>query len=190
VQTLTVFLDANVLYPAELRSFLLYVAAAGLFQPKWSDKVHEEWISSLLKNRIDLTRQQLARTRRLMEAAAPDATVSGYEALIPKLALPDSEDRHVLAAAIHAGAQVILTANLRHFPGSALRRYGILAKTPEALALELLSVDPLGMAEAAESHRASMKRPPKSTEEYLHMLSFHGMPKTARLLGELMQSAE
>ncbi len=72
----------------------MYLAVTGLFQPKWSDAVHEEWISNLLQNRPDLTRQ-------LMERAAPDALVVGYEHLLPILTLPDQDDRHVLAAAIH-----------------------------------------------------------------------------------------
>jgi len=53
------FYDANVLYPAELRNFLMHLALTGIFRAKWSDAVHEEWISNLLKNRPDLTRPQV-----------------------------------------------------------------------------------------------------------------------------------
>ena len=67
------FYDANVLYPAELRNFLMHLALTGIFRAKWSDAVHEEWISNLLKNRPDLTRQKLERTRQLMDRAALDA---------------------------------------------------------------------------------------------------------------------
>jgi hypothetical protein len=72
---LVAFYDANVLYPAELRNFLMYLATTGLFRAKWSNAVHEEWISNLLKNRPDLTREKLERTRQLMEKAALDALV-------------------------------------------------------------------------------------------------------------------
>ncbi len=68
--TFTAFYDANVLYPAELRSFLMYLALTGLFRAKWSDAVHEEWISNLLLKRPDLTREKLGRTRMLMERRA------------------------------------------------------------------------------------------------------------------------
>lgn len=64
---LVAFYDANVLYPAELRNFLMYLATTGLFRAKWSNAVHEEWISNLLKNRPDLTREKLERTRQLMD---------------------------------------------------------------------------------------------------------------------------
>lgn len=93
---LIAFLDANVLYPAELRSSLMYLSVSGLYQAKWSVEVHEEWISSLLLNRSDLTRAKLNRTRELMDKHAPDALVAGYRSLIAGLNLPDPDDRHVL----------------------------------------------------------------------------------------------
>jgi hypothetical protein len=44
----------------------------------------------------------------------PDAKVAGYEKLIQGLELPDSNDRHVLAAAIKSKAIAsILTAYLK-----------------------------------------------------------------------------
>jgi hypothetical protein len=78
VAAFTVFYDANVLYPAELRNFLMHLALTGVFRAKWSSDVHEEWIRNLLKNRPDLTREKLERTRQLMDKAAPDALVTGY----------------------------------------------------------------------------------------------------------------
>jgi hypothetical protein len=59
----TAFYDANVLYPSELRNLLMHLALTGLFRAKWSAAVHEEWISSLLNNRPDLTRDRCARHR-------------------------------------------------------------------------------------------------------------------------------
>jgi hypothetical protein len=54
--SLIALLDANVLYPAELHSFLMYLAVPGVYRAKWARDIHEEWISSLLLNRHDLTR--------------------------------------------------------------------------------------------------------------------------------------
>jgi hypothetical protein len=109
VASFIVFFDANVLYPAELRNFLMHLALIGIFRAKWSADVHEEWIRNLLATRPDLTREKVERTRQLMEKAAPDALLTGYEHLIAGLRLPDPDDRHVLAAAIHCGASVIVT---------------------------------------------------------------------------------
>ena len=54
-----------------------------------------------------------------MDEHVPDCLVTGYEPLISGLSLPDADDRHVLAAAIHVGASLIITYNLSDFPASA-----------------------------------------------------------------------
>jgi predicted nucleic acid-binding protein len=179
-----VFYDANVLYPAELRNFLMHLALIGAFRAKWSADVHEEWIRSLLKNRPDLTREKLERTRELMDRAASDALVTGYELLIPGLNLPDENDRHVLAAAIRSGASVIITCNLADFPSNALRSYDIEAQHPDEFILHLLDLAPGLVIEAAQNHRLSLKNPPKSVDEYLNSLEAQGLTQTARSLRE------
>jgi hypothetical protein len=75
--TFAAFYDANVLYPAELRNFLMHLAMTGLFRAKWSVEVHEEWMKKLLLNRPDLSRVQLRRTRDLMDKHALDAPSNG-----------------------------------------------------------------------------------------------------------------
>src|ERR1700733_1672869 len=117
---LIAFLDASVLYPGRLRDLLMHLAMRHLFQPRWSERVQDEWIAALMRNRPDLAVAQLQRTRRLMDDHINDALVSGYEHMIDQLTLPDADDRHVLAAAIHGCARVIVTANLRDFPTDAL----------------------------------------------------------------------
>ena len=106
------FLDASVLYPAPLRDLLLELAVSGLYRAKWSARVHDEWTRALLRRRPDLTAARLERTRRLMDAHVRDVLVAGFEDLVPSLELPDPGDRHVLAAAIRAEADIIVTANL------------------------------------------------------------------------------
>jgi len=82
VARFTAFYDANVLYPADLRNLLMHLALTGLFRATWSAGVHEEWISALLRNRPDLSREKLERTRMLMDEHAEDALVTGYEDLL------------------------------------------------------------------------------------------------------------
>jgi hypothetical protein len=43
-----------------------------------------------------------------MNEAVRDCLVTGYEGLIHTVDLPDPDDRHVLAAAIHADARAII----------------------------------------------------------------------------------
>src|SRR5438552_17247692 len=103
----------------------MHLALTGLFRAKWSADIHAEWISALIRNRHDLTRQKLERTRMLMDQHATDALVTGYHELIPGLHLPDPNDRHVLSAAISARADVIVTFNTREFPANAIAVFGV-----------------------------------------------------------------
>jgi hypothetical protein len=123
--------DANVLYPSTLRDVLIRAGLAHLVQPKWTDRILDEVFRNLRANRPDLDPARLDRTRRLMSDATRDVTVTGYEHLIDQLDLPDPNDRHVLAAAIHAEAQVIVTRNLRDFPTGRLSAWGVEAQHPD-----------------------------------------------------------
>ena len=90
----------------------MYLALTDLFRARWTERIHEEWISGVLKDRPDLTRDKLTRVRDLMNFHVSDALVTGFDELIPSLTLPDPNDRHVLAAAIRGRADVIVTKNL------------------------------------------------------------------------------
>lgn len=107
--------DACVLYPAPLRDLRMHLALSDLFPAKWTNDIHNEWIGDVLKDRPDLTLQRLERTRTLMNSHVRDCLVTNYEELIPALTLPDPNDRHVLAAAIRSGSDVIVTYNLKDF---------------------------------------------------------------------------
>jgi predicted nucleic acid-binding protein len=172
------FLDASVLYPALLRNFLMHLALRDLFQARWSDRVQEEWISALLRNRPDLTRAQLARTRRLMDEHLDDVLVSGYEHLIDGLTLPDPKDRHVLAAAILGGANVIVTINLRDFPAAVLATYEIEAQHPDTFVSELLDEYQDDAVAALREMQADLKNPPVSMPELLASLARQGLAQT------------
>lgn len=180
------FYDANVLYPADLRNLLMHLALAGLVRAKWSEDVHEEWISSLLKNRPDLTREKLERTRALMDLHAAGALVTDYDHLIPGLNLPDRNDRHVLAAAIRGHADVIVTANVKDFPRETLRAFGLEAVHPDDFVLELIELAPTRVADAAETHRLSLRNPAQSRNEYFLSLERQGLVSSVQILRRLL----
>jgi hypothetical protein len=113
-----------------------------------------------------------------MDKAIPDALVTGYEHLIDSIELPDRNDRHVLAAAIRSGASVIVTLNLADFPSHALRNFRIEAQHPDDFVLALLETFPDLVLEAARTHRASLKNPPKTEDEYLAELDDQGLAKS------------
>ncbi|MFC4374140.1 PIN domain-containing protein [Nocardia halotolerans] len=127
----TVLYDANVLYGNTLRDMMIRLARTGLVQAKWTDVILDEMTSNLAAKRPDIGPAKLYRLRELMIVAVPDCLVSGFEPLIEGLKLPDLDDRHVLAAAVKVGAQVIVTANLRDFPADTLADWNMEAKSPD-----------------------------------------------------------
>lgn len=174
----TVVYDACVLYPAPLRDLLMRLALTDLFRAKWTDEIHEEWIRNVLIVRKDLTRAQLEYTRDLMNTHVRDCLVTNYESLIPALQLPDDNDRHVLAAAIRAGADLIVTYNLRDFPESALAKWGIEAQHPDDFVTHLLDLDTSAVCTAVKNQRAALRNPALSVDDLLTVLQKQAMPQT------------
>ncbi len=174
--------DACVLYPAPLRDFLVQLSLSGLFQAKWTNRIHDEWIGNLLEDRSDLKRQKLENTRRAMNEATRDCLVEGYEPLIENVKLPDEADRHVLAAAIHAHANFIVTFNLRDFPATVLNPLGVQAIHPDDFVMRLTAMDSTTVCAAARKHLARLRHPAKTVEEYILTLSAQRLSRTAKFL--------
>lgn len=169
-------LDACVLIPASLRSVLLRAAAAGLYRAHWSDETLEE----IERNLVPLTNAARARqTVDWLRSHFAEATIYGYEPLVPVISV-QQEDRHVVAAAVVAGAQIIVTKNLQHFPDEGLTPFGIEAQSPDEFLETLFSLDPDLMAWIAERQAAALVRPPMSVEELLDVLVVH-VPGFVRL---------
>jgi predicted nucleic acid-binding protein len=126
--SIPVLYDACVLYGNEVRDLLIRIAISGMVRAHWTDEILDETFGNLTANRPDLSPERLMVTRERMNAAVPGALVSGYETLVEALKLSDPDDRHVLAAAITAGATVIVTSNLNDFPAETLEQHGIEAK--------------------------------------------------------------
>jgi predicted nucleic acid-binding protein len=178
----TVLYDACVLYPAPLRDFLIELATANLFQARWTNAIHDEWIRNLLINRPDLKLEQLQRTRQLMDRSVMDCMIKGYEHLIPAISLPDRDDRHIVAAAIHAKADTIVTLNLKDFPEAELSKYNLDAIHPDEFISRQFELNASSVVIAAQRCHGRLKNPPKSAEEYLDALLTQSLPKTVAAL--------
>lgn len=172
--------DACVLYPAPLRDLLMRLAVADLCRAKWTDQIHQEWMRNLLEDNQRITLAQVGKIRQLMDAHVRDGLVTGFESIIETLKLPDADDRHVLAAAIHAQAAVIVTYNLKDFPARVLSRFGITAQHPDVFVQSLLDREPEKFLETIERHRQALQRPPKTREEYLATLENRDYAKLLR----------
>lgn len=178
----TAIYDANVLYPAPLRDFLMNLALTGIYWARWSASIHDEWKRNLLLNRPDLTPEHLDRTSSLMDAAVPDALVTDYDSLVEGLDLPDRDDRHVLAAAIKCNASVIVTFNLKDFPKAVLGAFDIEPLHPDDFIADLWDLDKAAVLEAAQRQRISLKNPPHNVQQYLDRLLQQKLPETVKLL--------
>jgi predicted nucleic acid-binding protein len=174
-------LDANVLYPARLRDLLIRLAIAGLYQARWSEQILDECFDNLIEDRPDLTEGQLARTRRLMTTALPDAAVAGYEERIDQYDLPDPDDRHVLEAAVTAGASLLVTDNLDDFPDDRIP-VGLRVVSPDEFVLALADDDFDVVVEVVEDQAAGLANPPMTTSQLLDGLEEVGLVESVGLI--------
>ncbi|WP_212742591.1 hypothetical protein [Methylobacillus flagellatus] len=109
-----------------------------------------------------------------MNAHVRDSLVSGFEHLIPSVEMPDADDRHVVAAAIHGGASLIVSFNLKDFSPDQLKRYNLTAQHPDDFIFDLLDLHAARVCEAAANRRRSLKNLPKTAGEYPDTCSSKG----------------
>jgi predicted nucleic acid-binding protein len=170
VARLTALIDSNVFFSMAITDLMLETARAGAFRACWSQHIHAEWTRNLLEKNPDLEKSKIDRRRKAMDLAIPDALVEGYEHLIDGLTLINAKDRHVLAAAIAGGADVIVTKNLRDFPDDVLGKFGIEAQHPDTFLIHQRGLNEQGFLECVRRCRARLMNPPKSADEYLEGL--------------------
>jgi len=178
-----VVLDANVLYPFRMRDVLLRFAEAGLYRARWSQQIIDEWHRSLLKTKPHL-KANIQSQVQAMGRAFPEAWVEGYEDLIETINLPDPDDRHVVAAAIVADAEHIVTENLRDFPPEATSKYGIEAVSADDFLTSTFELYPSEAVAALRTMRAAYRTPAMSANEFLFDLQRAGLPKLVSLAKE------
>lgn len=167
--------DACVLYPFHLRNVLIQCAFNGLVAARWTDAIHAEWIRNVAASVTGLEQARLEMTRDRMKAVLPDADVPDYERLISRLSLPDPDDRHVLAAAIAARAQVIVTWNLKDFPPRALAPYSVAAVSPDDFLLRLHETYPAALIASVADARRNLRKTLPTVEEFIDALARQGL---------------
>ena len=171
-----VLYDACVLYPAPLRDLLVRLANTGIVRARWSELILDECFRSILENRPDLKPESLVRTRELMTQAVPDCLVQGFDALV---------DRHVLAAAICAGAQSIVTFNLKDFPDEKLSPYNVEARHPDDFVLDAIDLAPGLVTTVVSEQAAGLRSPPRTVGQLLDTLRDQGLVRSVAKLREL-----
>jgi predicted nucleic acid-binding protein len=181
----TAVLDACVLYQLAIADSLMSIAVTGLFAAKWTQKIEEEWIESLEKNRPDL-KGKLATRRDSMREAVPDWEISeaAWNSIASSLTLPDPNDVHVLAAAIAGHADCIVTRNQRDFPASIMDVHGIDILDPDEFIINQWDLENVPVMAAFKGMRARRKKPTESVEDFALTLEKNGLPATAQKIRE------
>ncbi|MGY6499034.1 MAG: PIN domain-containing protein [Microcella sp.] len=167
------FFDTNVLYGALLNDYILHLADRGLFRPLWSEDVLVELERNLVANGEDgeLVRKRVTTMRRYF----PDAMVSGHEELVSAMTNQE-KDRHVLAAAIRGGAEVLVTFNLRDFPTGSTAQFDLEVVHPDAFLLDQLDLYPAATLRVLSDLVDGYDSPALTMEDYLLALTRAGVP--------------
>lgn len=155
-------LDANVLFPLTVRDMLLRAAETGLYQLYWSEAILDEMSRNLVA-KTSMTKNQATRLRSAMSDAFPEAMVTGHEPLIDSMP-NDEKDRHVAAAAVKAGAEVIVTGNLKDFKELP---EGVEAQSADEFLCYLFDLDPDALLRIVREAAADLKKPPITFDEFL-----------------------
>ena len=152
---LTALLDACVLIPMPLADTLLRLATGPrLYRPKWSDLIMVE-VSRTLRENFNLSPQKTVYREREIRRHFPEAWIEGYEDLVPAMTC-HRKDRHVLAAAVQARANVIVTYNTKDFPRSSLAPYSITAQGPSAFLKNIYEMAPSTVMQTLEDQAAAI----------------------------------
>jgi len=162
------FLDANVLYSMTQTDLVMETARIGMFRALWSEDIHREWTTKLVEAGHDP--QKIERRRLVMDSAVQDALVTGYQPYMESIVLPDRNDRHVLAAAIVGGANVIVTRNLNDFPEDAVAQYGIEVQRPDTFLIHQRGLNEQLFLQCVRRVRRRLRKPKLTPDEYLEKL--------------------
>ena len=150
-----VLFDACVLVPMPLADTLLRLAAGPrLYSPKWSDQIMVE-VTRTLQERFNISAQKAIYRENEIRRHFPEAWIEGYEGLIPSMT-NHLKDRHVLAAAAHAGIKLIVTYNLKDFPLSSLAPHSIIAQGPSTFLKNLYDAAPSEVIQTLNSQASAI----------------------------------
>lgn len=162
---------------SESRDLLFWLAFNVMYVPKWSKHIFDEWKDVM--RRKGISQAEASKRANRANLAFPNATVTNYSDLIKNLNLPDPKDLHVLAAAIKVKAEIIVTNNVKDFPDSYMKSFGIEIKTADNFLSYMIDQKPeqaiLGFHQMVENRR----NPDLNEQQLLEILKNRGLTKTA-----------
>lgn len=174
-------LDACVLFPTVMREVLLAVADEGLYEPRWTSRILEEWARATVK--LGSGAETIARGEIVtLSARFPKASLQTREGIEGRLWLPDPNDVHVLAAAISGSCDVIVTMNMSDFPLNLLQDEGVGRSDPDGFLYGLWLDDSAAVERAAERVRAEAERLSGERWEMRKLMKKARLPRLGKAL--------
>ena len=176
-----VLIDACVLYPTVMREVVLGVAAKGLFDPRWSPRILEEWARPARK--IGPQGETIARGEiAAITARFPRAQVQIPQGVEARLWLPDPNDIHVLAAAVGCSADAIMTVNAKDFPRNELADEGLQRVDPDWFLVDLAIQNPDAVQSVGEAVVTEARRLSGEPWEMRKLMRKARLPRLGKLL--------
>ena len=176
-----VLIDACVLYPTVMREVVLGVAAKGLFDPRWSPRILEEWARAARK--IGPQGETIARGEiAAITARFPRAQVQIPQGVEARLWLPDPNDIHVLAAAVGCSADAIMTVNAKDFPRNELADEGLQRVDPDGFLVDLAIQHPDVVQSVGEAVLTEARRLSGEPWEMRKLMRKARLPRLGKLL--------
>jgi predicted nucleic acid-binding protein len=166
-----VVLDACVLYPFSLRDTLLRLAECELYDLYWSDRILDETTRNLVENGVmaqsAADRLETAMREAFDGSVVPALAIGQLEAAMTN----HPKDRHVLAAAVAAHAEAIVTVNLRDFADEACVPLNVSATHPDDFLQVLWAKRPETVRAALRAQAADLTDPPWTLDQLLDSLA-------------------
>lgn len=174
-----IVLDACILYPTIMREILLGAATEGAFMPLWSARILEEWRRAAAKH--GAAQAQIAGVEiALLRANWPNAEIA--ESSSDALWLPDENDIHVLATAITANADAIMTVNIKDFPTRILSNHSILRRNPDQFLVEFAQENLAAMQRVGQKIKQAAETHSGEAKDLRKLLKRTGLPRLGKLL--------
>ncbi len=129
-----------------------------MYRPVWSEHILAE-MAKAMRTKLHRSPAEVAWRKQQMKQAFPEAVVAVPPELLRAVeCIPDEDDRHVLAAAIVAHANTIVTQNTKHFPKSCLDRFGILCQTADEFLIHCYHLSPQLILDKLDDQAAAISQ--------------------------------
>lgn len=179
--------DANVLYSRVLRDYLLISAEHEAIEVHWSHGILSDMADHLMDNLITFDAASAQRLIDAMTRTFPDALITPRPEHYVRLAgyaLPDEDDRDVIATALAAEADIICTNNVKHFPKAVMADLGLTVLTADVLLSRLIDEFRSHMIDV---HRMAVEHLRGATDQStIAALRRAGAPTTANHMTQIL----